>query len=301
MQISSFTGKGLDHRMMLIIRFKVYDRIYIDYKIIIFKNYFMLETLLFSRMKVNTEEWKAEQDRIRGSVSLEDHNLSFKIVDGQIEGLTRVAGVDLSFVPESNLAIVAIAIVSFPDLKLVHLECDAVEVDVPYIPGFLAFREIPAIQTLAKGLMEKVKPDDRPQVFLVDGNGQMHPRGAGIASHLGVLQDWPTIGCSKSFFKMDGWTSKLVDEIITPRLIERSNIPQPHELIIGKTSGRLLGAGMLNGRKKTKNPIFVSVGHRVSFDTALQIVKACSIYRVPEPIRLADKLSREQAQSYIKQ
>lgn len=238
-----------------------------------------------------------EQDRIREQVIHHDHELSFSVKeDGSIEGLRRVAGIDLSFVPGEDLAYVAIAILSFPDLRLVHLECDAVQIDLPYVPGYLAFREIPAIKTLARGLSEKVAKEDWPQAFLVDGNGQMHPRGAGIASHLGVLMDWPTIGCSKSFFKMDGLTYAIIDETVTKRLLERTD-SQPTEPIIGQ-SGKDYGVAMLNG-KRTKNPIFISVGHRISLQTAIAVVKACSHHRVPEPIRMADKLSREQAQAHI--
>lgn len=237
-----------------------------------------------------------EQESIRESVIHQDHNLSFSIEDGAVRGLCRVGGVDLSYVPETNLAYVAIAILSFPELKLIHLECEAVEVTEPYIPGYLAFRELPPIQTVMRGLLQKLGPENWPQVFLVDGNGQLHPRGAGIASHLGVSRDIPTIGCSKTFFRMDGLTSKMIDETVAASLQARSD-PQPHELIVGR-SGVTHGAALLSGRK-TKNPIFVSVGHRIGLESALAVVRACAIYRVPEPIRLADKLSRERAQQHI--
>lgn len=239
-----------------------------------------------------------EQEAIRERVITVDSNLRFTAGES-LAGLTRVAGVDLSFVPETNLAYVAIAILSFPELQLVHLECEAVEVHEPYIPGYLAFREVPAIQILARGLLERLKPEDRPQVFLVDGNGQMHPRGAGIASHLGVLMDWPTIGCSKSFFRMDGLTSKSISETVARALLQRrKNEAQPVELVVGR-SGAVHGAAMLSGRL-TRNPIFVSVGHRISLDSAIRVVRACSVHRVPEPIRQADKLSRERAQQHVR-
>ena len=218
--------------------------------------------------------------------------------DGTITGLNRVAGIDISFVPDTNLAYVAIAILSFPDLRLVRLECEAVQIDVPYIPGYLAFRELPAIRLVLTDLLKKLQSSqDLPQVFLVDGNGQMHPRAAGIASHLGVIMNIPTIGCSKSFFRMDGLTDRIVGETITKELLERQEM-QPCAPVIG-VSGVTHGYAMLNGKRKTKNPIFVSVGHRVDLPSSLHIVKACSVYRVPEPIRLADKLSRKQAQAHV--
>lgn len=237
------------------------------------------------------------QNQIRDMVIHEDRNLSFTIIDDGILGLRRVGGVDISFVPQSNLAYVAITVLSFPELELVHLECDTVEIDVPYIPGYLAFRELPAIKMIAKDLIKKVKPEDFPQVFLVDGNGQLHPRGAGIASHLGVVMDWPTIGCGKTFFRMDGLTSKIIDETIAKDLQSRRG-KQPTEPIVGK-SGKTHGVALLNGGKNVANPIFISVGHRVSLESAVHIVKACSKHRVPEPIRMADLLSRQQAQQHV--
>lgn len=239
-----------------------------------------------------------EQENVRKLVVLEDSDLDFSVRDyGVISGLRRVAGVDISFVPGTDLAYAAIAVLSFPELKLVHLECEAVEMHLPYIPGYLAFRELPAIRSILDLLKKRLEPSDWPQVFLVDGNGQMHPRQAGVASHLGVNQGLPTIGCSKSFFRMDGLTSRLVDETIVPRLVQRvSTESQPSEPVIGR-SGATHGHAVLN--RRCKNPVFVSVGHRISLESALAIVKACSIYRVPEPIRMADKLSRERAQSHV--
>lgn len=239
------------------------------------------------------------QDEIRENVVHEDTNLSFTVTEDGILGMRRVAGVDISFVPETNLAYVAIAVLSFPELELVHLECDTVEIDIPYIPGYLAFRELPAIKMIAKDLIKKIKPEDFPQVFLVDGNGQLHPRGAGIASHLGVVMDWPTIGCGKTFFRMDGLTSKIVDETIAKSLLSRKGT-QPTEPIVGN-SGKTHGFALLNGGKNVANPIFISVGHRISLDSAVHIVKACSKHRVPEPIRVADLLSRQQAQQHVTQ
>lgn len=241
---------------------------------------------------------RSVQASIKERVLLEDSNLTFS--GPNLEGLKLVAGGDLSFVPETNLAYVAIVVTEFPDVtKVVHVEYEVVEVDVPYIPGYLGFREAPFLKGVAGRLWER-RPDLRPQVLLVDGHGQLHPRGAGVASHLGVELDIPTIGCGKSFMRMDGLTSKIVEEAVSDKLFKArglSKASKPIEWIVGK-SGVRHGAAMLSG-KTTKNPIFVSCGHRVSLETAVEVVRACSIHRVPEPIRLADKLSREQAQSHI--
>lgn len=235
---------------------------------------------------------------MRQNVILQDTGLDFTVDDsGTISGLHRIAGIDISFVPGSDLAYAAIAILSFPSLRLLHLECEAVEIALPYIPGYLAFRELPAIRSVMALLRRRLPEAEWPQVFLVDGNGQMHPRQAGVASHLGLELGVPTIGCSKSFFRMDGLTSKIVEETLVPRLLRQRQAGQrqPHEPVVGK-SGQVHGHALLNPR--CRNPVFVSVGHRVGLESALAIVRACCLYRVPEPIRMADKLSRERAQSH---
>ncbi|HXG60095.1 MAG TPA: deoxyribonuclease V [Planctomycetota bacterium] len=155
--------------------------------------------------------------------------------------------------------------------NLVPVEEVAVETPVrfPYIPGLLSFREIPALLKA----WEKLRA--RPDVLIVDGQGIAHPRRFGIASHLGVLLDQPSIGCAKS------------------RLIGRYEEPPPERgawtPLVDR--GEVIGAAV---RTRTgRRVVFVSIGHRVSLAAAIRVVLDCTPrYRLPEPQRLADRLSR---------
>jgi deoxyribonuclease V len=154
---------------------------------------------------------------------------------------------------------------------LVPVEEVAVETPVrfPYIPGLLSFREIPALLKA----WEKLRA--RPDVLIVDGQGIAHPRRFGIASHLGVLLDQPSIGCAKS------------------RLLGRYEEPPPERGAWTplEDRGEVIGAAL---RTRTgRRVVFVSIGHRVSLAAAIRVVLDCTPrYRLPEPQRLADRLSR---------
>ncbi|XP_050175248.1 endonuclease V isoform X3 [Myiozetetes cayanensis] len=125
------------------------------------------------------------------------------------------------------------------------------------------------------------------QVLLVDGNGVLHHRGFGVACHLGVLTDLPCVGVAKNLLQVDGLVrDELHREQI--RSLQRSGDTFP----LTGTSGRVLGMALRSYHNSSK-PLYVSVGHRVSLDTAVRLVGSCCRYRVPEPIRQADIRSRE--------
>lgn len=180
--------------------------------------------------------------------------------------LRRVGGVDVSF--DGQRAWGAVVTLDYATQR--PLEWSVVEVPLtfPYIPGLLSFREAPAI------LAAMARLNALPDVFIVDGQGLAHPRRFGIASHLGVLLDVPTIGCAKSILvgkhrplgEEGGSMTELVSE------------------------GEVLGMAL---RMKSKvAPVYVSIGHRVDLPSAVRIVMACGRgYRLPEPIRLAHRLA----------
>ncbi|XP_050175262.1 endonuclease V isoform X16 [Myiozetetes cayanensis] len=125
------------------------------------------------------------------------------------------------------------------------------------------------------------------EVLLVDGNGVLHHRGFGVACHLGVLTDLPCVGVAKNLLQVDGLVrDELHREQI--RSLQRSGDTFP----LTGTSGRVLGMALRSYHNSSK-PLYVSVGHRVSLDTAVRLVGSCCRYRVPEPIRQADIRSRE--------
>jgi len=96
-----------------------------------------------------------------------------------------------------------LCVLTFPDFKVVYEDYEFVKLDIEYIPGFLAFRECAHLVKLYNNLKAN-RPELLPQVILVDGNGLLHPNACGLACHLGVLLDVPTIGCGKTFFALDG-------------------------------------------------------------------------------------------------
>ena len=104
---------------------------------------------------------------------------------------------------DKELMCAALVVCEYPQMKVVYEDFQFYQIDVPYVPGFLAFRELPATKPLLDKL-KATKPEMMPQVVLVDGNGILHPRGFGLACHLGVLTDVPSIGVSKTVFAIDG-------------------------------------------------------------------------------------------------
>jgi deoxyribonuclease V len=163
------------------------------------------------------------------------------------------------------------------------------KVTFPYIPGLLSFREAPAcIAAVAK---LKTKPD----TFIIDGQGIAHPRRFGIASHLGLFFDKPTIGCAKSRLIGD-YEEPFLEKGVYSLLMVPSHEPRLSAVASAKaevTGHEVIGAVLRT--RKAVNPVFVSVGNKCTLDDAIKIILACTTkYRIPEPTRLAHQLvSRE--------
>jgi deoxyribonuclease V len=179
-----------------------------------------------------------------------------------------VVGTDVSF-PSKGEILAAAVVVSYPAMEVIETAVRRGRVGFPYVPGLLSFREAP---TLAEALRAvKSKPD----VVLCDGQGLAHPRGMGLACHVGLLTDKTTIGCAKS---------RLYGTFDPPG--ERKG--QWSELL-GK-DGDTVGA-VLRTRDGV-SPVYVSVGHKISLEAAIEIILRCSPkYRIPEPLRLAHRLA----------
>lgn len=201
-----------------------------------------------------------------------------------------VGGVDLSFVPgDDTRACAAYVICQAPDYGNLVWQCTRmITLTAPYIPGYLAFREA---EPLAQLIQEQIteRPDLTPEVLLVDGNGLLHPHRFGLACHLGVLVDVPCIGVAKNLFQMNE-EGILRDEEFHKGV---RALREPGEsLPLKDSAGKTLGLALKTTAQSTK-PVFVSVGHRVTLKTARRVVLALSKYRVPEPTRHADMISRE--------
>jgi len=188
--------------------------------------------------------------------------------EDRLDPLRRVCGIDVQYARNGS-ACAAAVVVAFPGLEPVERSVAKRPVTFPYVPGFFSLREIPAALAALEGLRAK------PDVLLCDGHGVAHPRRFGLACHLGILADLPSIGVAKS---------RLVGEHREPRFTRGAWAP-----LLDR--GEEIGA-VLRTREGVK-PVYVSIGHRVSLATAIEIVLACSPrYRIPEPIRAADRLAR---------
>ena len=199
------------------------------------------------------------------AVSLQKTLAAQVVQTGQVEPVRYVAGADISTERGSDQAYAGVVVMSYPDLRVVE-QCGArVPLAFPYIPGLLAFREAP----LLLKVFEKLRHE--PDLIFLDGQGVAHPRGLGIASHMGLLLEKPTIGSAKSLlfghFKEPG--------------LKRGVFSYLHD-----GHGRAIGA-VVRTRTGVK-PIYVSVGHRLDLASAIQFaLSCCPAYRIPEPIRQA--------------
>ncbi|XP_072963831.1 uncharacterized protein [Typha angustifolia] len=239
------------------------------------------------------KDWIETQDLLKRKLVLED---DFRWMvpsqgfspDGsnKREKLKFIGGVDMSFLKEDpSVACAALVILDADTLEVVHEEFDVVRLQVPYVPGFLAFRESPILL----GLLEKMKSNAYPfypQLLMVDGNGILHPRGFGLACHLGVLGNLPTIGVGKNLHHVDG----LVQSEVRQYLEAGGNCHKELFSLVGQ-SGKVWGVAMCASSGSSK-PIYISVGHRISLDSAIMIVKLCTKFRIPEPVRQADIRSK---------
>jgi deoxyribonuclease V len=205
-----------------------------------------------------TEEAIALQQRLRSQIVTTD----------QLGTVKTVAGVDVGFEQEGQVTRSAIAVLSFPDLKLIEQAIARCPTVFPYIPGLLSFREIPAVLAA----MEQLQTI--PDLLLCDGQGTAHPRHFGIACHLGWLTNLPSIGVAKSW---------LVGTYTEPAQQRGAWQPLQHQ-------GETIGA-VLRTRTGTK-PLYISPGHRISLTTAIDYVMQCTPkYRLPETTRMAHKLA----------
>lgn len=181
--------------------------------------------------------------------------------------ITHIAGVDTSntrFDPHQMIFASAV-LFSYPSLEMIQTATHAQKQTFPYIPGLLGFRETPSLIHAYEQLSR------RPDLILVDGHGVSHPRGLGVASHLGVCLDIATIGVAKSI---------LVGEPAAPLAEEAGSTVSL--VWKGKEIGKLLRT------KRRCAPLFISAGHKITLDTAVQLVLQCLTgYRLPEPTRQA--------------
>lgn len=184
-----------------------------------------------------------------------------------------VAGLDISFYADDTHGVAVIAIVDWETRELVWSKANRVRLDAPYMPGFLAFREVPHFLRLVE------EADDagwRADVYMVDGNGILHPDGFGSACHLGVSIGRPTIGVAKKLFNLNG-----VNEANGEKICESGEI--------ANAAGEVVGAALTHNTR----PVYVSPGNLIDLRSAMKITQRMLLHRVPEPVRQADIIGRE--------
>jgi deoxyribonuclease V len=212
------------------------------------------------RWNVTPEEAVEIQNQLRMQLDLQS----------EPQRIETVAGVDVSYDKGSDWLFAAIVVLRLPELQLIASASATATVPFPYIPGLLSFRECPAVLQAWEQLA--VTPD----CIICDGQGIAHPRRLGIASHLGLWLDIPTIGCAKSL---------LVGAYREPGAKRGSMAPLLH---------RKEQVGVILRTKDNVSPVFVSQGHKITLSKAVEIVLACCTkYRLPEPTRRAHLLVNE--------
>jgi len=207
----------------------------------------------------NLHSWKVSpgeaiqlQNELKGKISLKKSFNKVKIV----------AGADVSYYQNNMIA--GIVIFKFPQLEIIEKKSSLSPVNFPYIPGLLTFREGPSL------LEAFVKIKNEPDIILFDGQGIAHPRRMGIATHLGLFLDKPTIGCAKS--RLSGKYTSIGEK--------------KGDYALLKEGEEVLGA-VIRTRKKVK-PIFVSPGYKIDLPNSIEIILKCIVkYRLPVPVREA--------------
>jgi deoxyribonuclease V len=192
------------------------------------------------------------------------------MVDATWDGrrVRTVAGADVGF-PDKSTVLAAVAVLSFPELKVIETSLVEKRCIFPYVPGLLAFREAPGLLAA----LEVLKTDF--DLLMCDAQGLAHPRKMGLATHVGILLDRPVIGCAKSLLRG-----------------KFDSVPEAKGSysLISDDQGGTIGAALRT--RDAVGPVYVSVGNRIDLKTAVDIVLACSVkYRIPEPLRVAHNLS----------
>ena len=210
--------------------------------------------------KISLEELKVKQKEIAKKV----------ILKPLTKPIRYIAGIDVGYDSEQDIAYPAIVILKYPELKVIEEVIIRCKVKFPYIPTFLSFREVPLILEAFKKI--SIKPD----LIMVDGQGLAHPRKAGFAVHLGVILNLPTIGCAKK---------PLLKNFKEPKNKKGATSPiyLKNEIV-----------GFVVRTKENVKPVYVSPGNLITFEEAIKFVLATiDKYRIPEPLRKAHNLSKK--------
>jgi len=207
---------------------------------------------------VSIEEAIQIQERLRGHLILENNFSTLK----------TVGGADVAYLKEKNLLCGAMVVLSYPEMGLIDEATAIGETSFPYVSGLFSFREGPILIKAFQSLKKK------PDLLIFDGHGIAHPRGLGLASHMGLWLDLPSIGCAK-----------------TPLLGGYSSLNAMRGSVQWIDFDRKKVGAVLRTKSDVK-PVFISPGHRIDLTTSIQIIlKTCPKFRIPEPLRKAHQIA----------
>ena len=209
----------------------------------------------------NLHSWQVTIDQAR---AIQRRLVTLISTKNEIISPQLIAGVDIAAPNAQGIATGAVVVLSYPQLNLLEVKVAKQKVSFPYVPGFLSFRELPPILSACEKLLKD------PDLVLVDGQGMAHPRRFGLASHLGLLLNIPTIGCAKS--RLCG-----THETVKESAGSFAELRDGDEII-----------GAVVRTKDRVKPLYISAGHKTDLETAIfWALECCRGYRVTEPTRLA--------------
>ena len=233
-------------------------------------------------LKAVKEEWCAEQSKYKEKISEADP-------DNWDGNFIYLGGVDISFIVGDDVTACACYVVINNNLEIVYQATKMVEMTAPYIPGFLAFREAKFLTDLVEE-QKNHRPEVTPSALLVDGNGVLHPRQCGLACHIGVDTGLPSVGVAKNLHQVQEYGDQFSRESVKKRFSELQHTGE--YITLATTGGKILGAALKTSAESC-NPVYVSVGSGLCLTSAVELVSKVARYRIPEPTRQADIISRE--------
>ena len=259
------------------------------------------------------KEWAELQEMWRPDLIFETTSELKNLLDQNPESL-KIGGVDLSFVENDDKSACAAYVVMTcqgvdakvnkrskfspkSNFKVIHQDIRMVELVGPYVPGFLAFREATPIISMVQH-QQQTRPEVNPDVLIVDGNGLLHPRKFGLACHVGLKLGIPTIGVAKNLYFLQNRDQDDERPALNRKKHKeecRAKLKKVGDYInICESDAQDKPLGIaLKTAQDANNPVYVSIGHKISLESCRDVVLRCAVVRIPEPTRQADIISRD--------
>lgn len=240
-------------------------------------------------------KWLEIEDKLKSKLVI----LPSSKDEQQLPETLLVGGADIGFLDDDPTRACGVYVVlkfseELKEPQLIYQDVQMVDLAVPYIPGFLAFREAQIVVDMVQK-QKNTQPDLTPSYLMVDGNGMLHPRKFGLACHIGVHLDMPTVGVAKKIYLLDddedqedgGQKRARHKKRVHDQLLKAGDF-----FDVLQKDGSTVGITLRTTDKGT-NPVYVSIGHKVSLDQAKQLAIKCSLHKIPEPTRQADLIGRQ--------